>query len=159
MYSLKQVSDILYKEGLRTKSGQREGVKVRKARIHKILNCPFYYGVMVRQGVKYQGNHVPLIDKALFDRCQAVLHGHNKPRYKKHSFPFRGLATCAECGCYITAQKQKGHVYYHCTNGKGNCTQKSNYIRQYQLEAQLIHAIFRNTHFNEPLIKAVQQAA
>lgn len=33
---------------------------------------------------------------------------------------------CANCGCYVTAEIKKGrYIYYHCTNGRGNCDQKS----------------------------------
>ena len=45
---------------------------------------------------------------------------------------------CAECGCQITAERQRGHVYYHCTFGKGRdaCGQH-NYIREEPLAAQV----------------------
>ena len=32
---------------------------------------------------------------------------------------YRGLIRCANCGCLITPEQSKGHVYYHCTQSKG----------------------------------------
>ena len=32
---------------------------------------------------------------------------------------------CGECGCPITAERQKGHVYYSCTRTRGPCGQRT----------------------------------
>jgi site-specific DNA recombinase len=47
------------------------------------------------------------------------------------------LFHCGECGCSVTAEVQKGHVYYHCTKKKKGvkCSQK--YIREDELDRQL----------------------
>ena len=57
---------------------------------------------------------------------------HKKEEYK---FVFRGLMRCGECGRSITAETQKGHVYYHCTKRLTNCNQK--YVREEELAAQI----------------------
>jgi hypothetical protein len=62
--------------------------------------------------------------------------GHAK---RKHLFPFVGLFRCAECGCAITAERQKGHHYYRCTKKKGRCGQP--YMREEALAAQLREAV------------------
>jgi hypothetical protein len=57
-----------------------------------------------------------------FDQVQAVLSGHNRPKYSKREIAFRGLMNCAYDGCMLTGdiQKQK-YVYYRCTGHRGKC--------------------------------------
>ncbi|MBM3204584.1 hypothetical protein FJZ48_01225 [Candidatus Uhrbacteria bacterium] len=61
--------------------------------------------------------------------------GHTKTRKAEKTFPFRGLFTCGECGCAITAELQKGHNYYRCTKKKNPCNQK--YAREEVLMEQI----------------------
>lgn len=44
--------------------------------------------------------------------------------------------SCEECGCAITAEIQKGHIYYRCTKKRGTCSQK--YVREEALTKQII---------------------
>ncbi len=154
LYSLRSLSEKLYEIGLRTKSGK----KIYCGRIQRILKNTFYYGVIAYKDKYYPGNHKPLISKDLFDKCQIVMSGGNKPRKQRHFFPLTGLFTCGECGCSITAQKQKTFSYYHCTNGKGTCTQRPFYIREEKLEEQL-SAVFDAICFDTELIEIMYQSA
>ena len=43
---------------------------------------------------------------------------------------------CASCDCSITAEIQKGHIYYRCTKKKGLCQEK-HYIREEALAEQI----------------------
>jgi hypothetical protein len=105
--------------GLRT----RKGGALSKGPLHKLLTNPIYYGVVRYEGVLYPGNHEPLISKNLFDSVQERLHGKSSPLTRR-SFPYRGLMTCGYCGCNITASLiKKKYIYYHCTRGKGACSQ------------------------------------
>ncbi len=154
LYSLRSLSEKLYQDGLRTKSGK----KIYCGRIQRILKNTFYYGVITYNNKHHLGNHEPLISKDLFDKCQLIMNGGNKPRKQKHFFPLTGLFTCGECGCSITAQKQKGYSYYHCTNGKGICTQRPFYIREEKLEEQL-STVFDAICFDEELIEIMYLSA
>ncbi|MCB9811166.1 recombinase zinc beta ribbon domain-containing protein [Candidatus Nomurabacteria bacterium] len=84
--------------------------------------------------------------------------GSAKPRKQKHLFPLTGLFTCGVCGYAVTAEKQKGYTYYHCTNGKGICDQKKLFIREEKLDEQLA-PIFDDVAFDEELIEMMYQAA
>jgi hypothetical protein len=60
---------------------------------------------------------------------------------KKHSkfaglpYLYRGLITCARCGCMISPEKKKGkYVYYHCTEYNGK--HKAEYVREEDLTSQ-----------------------
>jgi site-specific DNA recombinase len=122
LYSLKQISEQLYERGLRTKAGK----KVFASTVHKIINRTFYYGVMESNGKYYPGNHEPLISKSLFDQCQERCAIKTQPRKKSNSFTLSGFITCDKCGCAVTAElKKEKYIYYHCTNGKGICDQRS----------------------------------
>lgn len=132
-YSLSALVDKMYDEGLRT----RGGGKLVKSRVDQLLGEPFYYGAIRWNDVVYKrGAHEPLIDKELFDKVQDVKTRKNTPHYKRHEFKFRKMIRCDECGGTITAEIQKGIVYYHCTHYKP-CSQKK-YSPEEKLEEQLM---------------------
>jgi site-specific DNA recombinase len=122
LYSFKQIASHLFEKGLRTKGGKKLGA----GQIHKIINRTFYYGVMESDGKYYQGNHEPIISQKLFEQCQEISGNKSRPRKKTKGFTLSGFITCDKCGCAVTAELKKGkYIYYHCTNGKGICDQKS----------------------------------
>jgi len=159
LYSFKALSDLLYKEGFRTGRGVKEGLKVGSSKIHVIINDPFYYGMMSYHGKFYSGKHTPIITQTLFEKCQEVRKGNIRPKNKKHFFMLRGLCSCALCGCSITAEKQRGHSYYHCTNGKGICDQKKYFVRGHKLENQISELAFVNGYLNDKLIDIMYKAS
>src|SRR5258708_24313408 len=70
----------------------------------------------------YPGTHPVFVNRDLFDQVQAVLTGHNRPKYSKRDIAFRGLMTCAYDGCMLTGDVQKEkYVYYRCTGNRGKC--------------------------------------
>ncbi|MBM3253186.1 MAG: hypothetical protein FJZ16_02900 [Candidatus Omnitrophica bacterium] len=109
-----------------------------------MLTNPFYLGLFEYKGEIFQGKHPPIIDKDLFDKVQEVLKFRSRPSLtKKHYFVFRGLIRCAECGCQITAEIQKGHRYYHCSKKRDPCSQSSLFIREENLAQQIKEAILK----------------
>ena len=123
-YTFMQVRNILNREGYRTSSN----TEIPKSLVERIIKNPFYMGVMLSHGKYYPGNHKPIISKAIFDQCQAVLTGTTRPKAQSLFFPLRGILQCASCGCQYTASLKKGHQYYHCTNGKGVCAAHTKYL-------------------------------
>ena len=132
-YTLKQIAKFLKDLGLRSYKGNVLAVSC----IQRILKSTFYYGIFEFNGETYQGSHEPLISKKLFDKCQEVMkdRGHIMTRKSENFFPFRGLLTCGECKCAITAETQKGHNYYRCTKKREMCSQK--YVREEILSEQI----------------------
>lgn len=153
LYSMKQVSNLLFDEGFRTASG----TKIIKSRIEKTLKNPFYFGMMPREGKYYAGKHKPLISKAMFDRAEEVLTASTRPRERKLPFTYRGLITCATCGCLYTTTQQKGHQYYHCTNGKGICTAPRKYLRSEVVSGFVAQAL-AEVRFDEEIIDIMYEA-
>ncbi len=153
-YSLKEISDTLYREGLRTKTGN----KVYRSTIHRILGKRIYYGMLERNGKHYPGKHEPIVTQELFDRAQDVMHGVSRPRKQKHHFALRGILSCDECPCACTMSIKKGHLYTYCTNGKGICTQHKHYSRVDRLHTQIAE-ILGLVRFDEELIELSYLAA
>lgn len=138
-HTLKEITNILYKEGLRTKSGN----KVGKNQIHRFITNKFYCGLMEREGKTYLGKHKSLVPLILFNQAQDILHNRKHPRPKKHFYAARGFLRCAACGCQLTADTQKGFVYYYCTNGKGYCDQHKRYLRSEFVDKLIINVLLK----------------
>src|SRR3989338_8797085 len=132
-YTLKQIARAFKDIGLRSHKGNILAVSC----VQRMLSKSFYYGLFEFKGETYQGTHEPIITKKLFDTCQDVMksRGHIKTRKAEKTFPFRGLLTCGECKCAITAETQKGHNYYRCTKKREMCSQK--YVREEVLTEQV----------------------
>jgi len=111
-HSLISLADKVFRLGLRN----RRGGKVNFKDLSRILNNPFYIGLIrIRKtGETFAGIHTPLISKTLFDHAQAVLRGKFTSRGHRHQFLFRKLFDCEQCGYSLIGEKQKGHVYYRC---------------------------------------------
>lgn len=137
-WSLHDLTDWLYLQGLRSRGDRRNpsGGRVVHGRVHHLLRNPFYYGMMRYKGQLLRGTHEPLINRALFEQVRAILDGRGKARPKKKWFAYRGLLVCGECGRAITAELQKGHVYYRCTRSRGPDSCHQPYLREEELTRQ-----------------------
>jgi site-specific DNA recombinase len=135
-YSLKQLTNVLYDIGFRTRLS---GKKVCKASVHRILRNIIYTGYIKQNGVIAKGIHEPIISKDIFDTVQKVLDGKFVGKAQKHDFLFRGYLTCAVCGCACTATIKKGRLeYYYCTNGRGVCEQHRRYMTRGTVKVMLV---------------------
>ncbi len=139
--------------------GRRAGNPPALATVKRLLMNPFYIGMFHFKGELYQGSHEPLIPRELFERVQQVMARRGKAHEKrKHLFPFIGLLRCGECGCAITAERQKGHHYYRCSKKKGPCSQP--YVREEALAAQLrlaVHTASLPDAWAEPMLKQIEE--
>ena len=56
----------------------------------------------------------------LFQQVQDVINGYHKTPHKSlKPFIFKGLITCADCGCVVTPEiHKKRYIYYSCTNAQ-----------------------------------------
>ncbi len=132
------------------------GKTFSKSYLHTMLTNPFYVGNFVWAGRTYRGTHDILIDPALYDRVQAVLAGHNKPKYSKQEIAFRGLLTCAQDHCAITAERKKGkYVYYRCTGYRGKCDTPR--FREEEISTKL-GAILKNIHIPDEVLIPLEES-
>ena len=128
-YSLANIRDYLKSKSLKTKRGK----EVSKSHLYRILTSPLYYGVFTHNGVAYQGNYEPIINKSTFDEVQIALGIRSKPKKLIWESAYNGLFFCPGCGCAVTTVNKKKMVkksgkyetytYLVCTHRKGNCHQ------------------------------------
>ena len=129
----------------RRKSG---GVSLNPSTLYAIFRNQFYAGVIVRNGVEYNGVHEAMITLEQFDRVQMLLGTKGRPRAKIHELYYTGYMFCGECGCRITAEEKfkfikstkemRRYVYYHCTRKRKNfvCSQ-NRHLEETKLEEQM----------------------
>ncbi len=152
-YSLREIAEEAFKWGLTSKFGTR----LTKSSVQRTLTNPFYMGIMVYGGKKYKGIHQKAINTGTYLQVQKVLKNRGNPtkNKEKKNFPFTGLIKCAECGCSITAEEQKGYIYYHCTKKRGKCSQK--YVRSEEIEKQ-VSEILKNIAVDDEIFKLMIMA-
>jgi site-specific DNA recombinase len=117
------------------------GFKIGNSQVDLVLKNPFYYGEMRVKGVLYPHKYDTVISRDLYDQVQRVREGYKvKPvRWAGLPYSYRGLMSCAECGCRITFEKKKAkYVYGHCTQYKGK--HKASYVAEEVLTEQLMSA-------------------
>lgn len=150
LLSVKDLASELASAGLVSASGGR----IYASALHKVLSNPFYCGRIRHKGVVTPGAHEPLISPALFESVQEQLAGNRQGnKAKRHAYALRGIMYCAECGCKITAGTHKGHVYYRCTHGKGECGQRS-YTRE-ELLMQQVEALLARVEIGPDIVAAL----
>jgi len=134
-YNLREVTNEMYTLGLRSRAGQRISING----ISKILNNPFYTGVIAikKTGETYAGLHDPIITQALFDRVQAMLRSKDNRKVIKHDFLFRRLFRCQRCGFQLIGEQHKGITYYRC-HTPGCATR---YVREPKLEQAILRQL------------------
>ena len=131
-YTLKQIRNMLEEKGLRNCHGNA----LYASGVEKLLKRPIYCGLMLFKGELYEGVHEPIVSKKLFDEVQRVFVKRGKKhRQRKNEYPFLGMMQCASCGCSITAERQKGHIYYRCTKKRRPCSER--YAREESLFDQM----------------------
>ncbi len=159
-YSIRQIRDEMEKLGLKSKAKNPKPQSTGK--IYHDLKNPFYYGQQkikkgAMKGLLYDHKYQPLISKELFDKCQEVMAGYHKKPFKYASKPFilRGMIKCADCGCTITPETSKEHIYYSCTNYKGY-HKKRIYIREEDL-MKPIYDVLKNIQLSDDKIEMITE--
>ncbi len=122
-YSIQHLSQVMYELGLRTRGGS----KLVRSRLASLLADPFYVGGVVWKGSLSEGKQEPLVSRDLFDRVQSVLKSKtNSSKHRKHTYLFKGLIGCRDCGGMLTWESQKGILYGHCSQYR-NCSKRKWY--------------------------------
>ena len=153
-YSISSLVDKMYKSGFRS----RAGGKVVKSKVHKLLSEPFYYGKLIWNGEMYQGKHEPLISKDLFEEVQQKLNGGHSPYQNKHFTELRGKIFCGSCKKTVTWERQKGVWYGACKQCKAQLATTKQYIRQEDLEDDLLGHIASIAPNNDRVLEILKKA-
>ena len=102
-YSLKMLSDKLYKKGLRNKN---TGKQIRIGTLYSILTNPFYYGEYLYKEQVYKGKHQPIVTKEIWDKANEAIKKCHRPHSTKNNVAFASLLICDKCECTITTEKK-----------------------------------------------------
>ncbi|WP_422923327.1 recombinase family protein [Singulisphaera sp. PoT] len=125
-----------------------------QSHIHRLLQNPFYHGVMRVQktGKEYPHIYQPLVSREVFEACQAVRLGWKKKPYKYggQEYVFRGLITCAITGRVVTADTKRREraggtpyqIIYLGTYNPADTTRKI-WVREDEVLAR-VEEVFRN---------------
>lgn len=154
--------DLLHEEGytfLHPKTGLR--APFQRDSIGGILRNPAYIGMVRCGGQLYQGAHEPLIDRDLWDRCQAIRE--RRTRQNGGRVPVRGtggllseLAYCGWCGArlrwWASGEGASRQGYYRCARhvayGRDACAAPM--IQARRIEPQVL-AVVRELRVPEHL--------
>ena len=141
VYSQAEIARKAKDWGLRS----RKGNVVSPQSLHDLLQNPFYYGCMRIKGQIVPHVYTPLIDKALFDTCEAIRTGrHAKSAVKenKEPFLFRGLIRCAISGRTVSCDLKKGkYIYLICRDPES--TNKKIWVKEQDVLNQ-IKGVFKS---------------
>lgn len=124
--------DELTERGLRTRPTARQPSKeLSLSMVSRMLNNPYYMGVVTWCGVQYDGSHRRLVSPELFYKVQDVLQAHNLAgeRSWRHHQYLKGTLFCDKCGGRLTFTYAHGnggqYTYFVCMGQKrGTCTQR-----------------------------------
>ncbi len=127
--------------------------KFPRSSVHNILKDRAYIGEIEFRGEWYPGKHEPLIDRATWNRVQALLGGHV---YQSHALTYAGdIIQCGHCGHPITGEQktkktksgERFYNYYRCTyyNVAGHPRTR---VTEADLDRQVL-AIFDKMHIED----------
>lgn len=125
------------------------GKSISLSGLYRMLQDPFYAGLMVRKEGSFPGTHPAAVSWAEFEEVQEQFKrlGTSEPRPKFNVFPYRGLLRCGSCDSVVTAENKVNrfgsrYTYYHCCRKKKCyrfCAEPS--IEHRALEEQLLKSI------------------
>jgi len=125
------------KEWTTKKANERGGRPFDKCSLYALLTSRTYLGLVTHKGTAYHGEHPAIIEKAVWEKAQAVLkrNGHTAGAQvrNKHGALLKGLIHCSCCRCSMghsyASKAGKRYRYYVCLSaqkkGWDTCPSKS----------------------------------
>lgn len=124
-------------------------VPISAKALNKLLNHPYYKGIVVYNGVEYQGSHAPLVSADLWQKVQDVLASHiNGERTREHPHFLKGSLYCRNCGSrmiisYARSGSGVRYPYFVCagrhSKREKNCKQKAVLISEVEQQVEQIY--------------------
>lgn len=154
-YSLHELRDIMYSEGLRSRNAK----KIHVSKVHAMLLNPFYIGIVRWRGIEVKGQHKPLIEEGLFGAVDNALrlNGGQRGRRRTHDFLLKGYLYCAECGSRLIGECHinKKATYYRC-HKRGGCGPSTPVKEIENGVSQKFDEISMPTQFTDAVVKALR---
>jgi DNA invertase Pin-like site-specific DNA recombinase len=133
---------------------REQGWEVSRSAFSRILNNPFYCGLMRWKGETYRGNHAPLVSEETFGAAQSALKSRSRAREWGNGHEcLHGVATCA-CGSLVSSRRHRRWTYYRCRRaavGRGKCGSVF-------MNAQTVHASLMLLYARLPMTEAVRDS-
>lgn len=114
---------------------KRPAKPLGKNTLYKLLNNPYYAGIVRYKGALHPGAHEPLIEPGLFNQVQSLLYARRAKitRHVQLAHHFERLLHCGTCGSRMlldSATNQRGttYAYFVCSGRsakKTNCTRRA----------------------------------
>ena len=154
--TLEEIAAFLFVNGIKTRGRRKNKADPKSAggrqwhatRVKYMLTDVYYYGHFRYNGVVYEGKHMPIIDKQLFDKVQGVLAGRGRVQKRATApQPLNMLVKCGNCDCFVTGshkvKRQKSgnvheYTYYRCTHKKKAVACHEKELREFALAEQLV---------------------
>jgi site-specific DNA recombinase len=145
-WSVKRLLVEATERGLLSKGGPNSPRKpIGQSQMHRILANPYYKGIVVFNGIAYEGKHEPLVDAKTWQRVQDVLASKaNGEKQREHHHYLKGTIYCGHCGSRLVVTYARGKLgtrypYYICVGRQQRRTPCTLRARRIELvEDQLI---------------------
>lgn len=159
-WTLRNLLAEITRRGLDTTPGPRTPSKpLVLSHFHRLLQHPYYKGIVRYRGVEYPGKHEPLVSEATWERVQELLaqKGRSGEKQRQHHHYLKGSLFCGTCGSRLVvshAKNRHGTIYpYFICMGRQqkrtDCTQSA--IRIEEAEA-LVEDHYRTIQPSQQLL-------
>jgi site-specific DNA recombinase len=125
-HSISTLRNLLESLGLRTRPTPKRPAKpLSRNGVYRMLRNDYYTGIVTFKGVKGDGRHPAIIDRATFEKVQQVLDSHrlSGDRSKKHNHYLKGSLFCGNCGRRLLYGRHRGnggvYEYFSCISHQG----------------------------------------
>lgn len=159
-YSCHSIYQMFKEEGIRNRRGQY----LANSTIIYMVQNDRYTGVYKYMDIRTPGGMPAIIDKELFDVCQA-LRAKTIRHFEKHpgEYLLSGKCFCGYCGSpmhgYSGWSKGKKYFYYMCKRRKNEKTCKAKLIKKQNIEEKILNFIFNDILSGERLAWFIDQIA
>lgn len=132
--------------------------------MNRTLRKPYYKGVVVFNGVEYQGKHEPLVDAEIWQRVQDVLASKRQgEKHREHHHYLKGTIWCGHCGSRLIVTYAKGKLgkhypYYLCVGRQQRRTTCMLKARPIQLVETQLTEHYKNIQLTAKGIDITTQA-
>ncbi|MGN6373685.1 MAG: recombinase family protein [Solirubrobacteraceae bacterium] len=120
-HSISTLRDLLEEVGLRTRpTAKRPAMPLSRNGVYRMLKDDYFTGVVSYKGLKREGRHPAIIDRATFERVQQILASNrlSGDRSQKHQHYLKGSIFCAVCGRRLVYGRHRGnggvYEYFGC---------------------------------------------
>ena len=149
LYSIAEMQKKLANWGLKNKKSNKY---LCKSQVDKLLKNKFYAGYATYNGEEYKHIYPIIVPLELFEQCERVRQGKHKnySNSTKREFIFKGLISCAKCGCTITPEIKKGKYVYLRPNPKNGCNCKQ--INE-KVALNTLESVFKDIKFSKEILE------